>query len=162
MNSSTEEVAMAQTEVTITIHTTVDALEAAGLRTLLGMGAESAEAPGKVTYLGRAPKGSRLHEREYRFPLLEVLAERGGSATLREATDAMEEKLRDSLAPIDWERNPSGRGIRWRNRVQWVRARLVRDGLLKPDSPRGVWELTDAGWKELKRARRDQHATKKR
>lgn len=153
---------MAQTEVTITIHTTVDALEAAGLRRLLGVGGETAEAPGReITYLGRAPKGSRLHEREYRLPLLEVLAEHDGSATLREATDAMEEKLRDKLSPIDWEKNPSGRGIRWRNRVQWVRARLVSDGLLKPDSPRGVWELTDAGWNELKRARREFDRKKK-
>jgi restriction system protein len=36
--------------------------------------------------------------------------------------------------------------IRWKNRVMWRRYVLVKQGLLKADSPRGIWELTKEGW----------------
>jgi hypothetical protein len=28
---------------------------------------------------------------------------------------------------------------------------MVRDGLLRADSPQGIWELTEAGWMEAKK-----------
>jgi len=34
---------------------------------------------------------------------------------------------------------------RWRNTAQWARHSMVKEGLLKADSPRGIWEITDAG-----------------
>ena len=33
----------------------------------------------------------------------------------------------------------------WLNATCWERANLVREGYLKSDSPRGVWELSDEG-----------------
>jgi hypothetical protein len=39
---------------------------------------------------------------------------------------------------------------RWRNAAQWARWAMVKDGLLKPDSPRGIWEVTDEGRRTLK------------
>lgn len=141
---------MQDMEVTITLRTTMEALEGTPLAKLIGFRDQREGQPRRTTYSGRAPQGSRLHEREYRLPLLEVLAESGGSAPLKEATDAVGQKLHDRLRPIDFKPNPSGRGMRWRNRVQWVRSRLVREGLLRSDSPRGVWELTDKGWDQVK------------
>jgi len=39
-----------------------------------------------------------------------------------------------------------GSGLtRWKNRVQFVRLKLVQAGLVKKDSPRGVWEITQSG-----------------
>ena len=35
--------------------------------------------------------------------------------------------------------------LRWRNAAQWARNSMVREGLLKADSPRGVWEISDKG-----------------
>ena len=35
--------------------------------------------------------------------------------------------------------------LRWRNAAQWARHSMVKDGLLKDDSPRGVWEIADKG-----------------
>jgi len=52
--------------------------------------------------------------------------------------------LADRFTPGDLETVGSG-DLRWRNRVQFVRLKLVRDGALAKDSPRGVWELTDQG-----------------
>jgi restriction system protein len=34
---------------------------------------------------------------------------------------------------------------RWRNAAQWARNSMVNEGLLKKDSPRGVWEISDKG-----------------
>ena len=34
---------------------------------------------------------------------------------------------------------------RWRNTAQWARNSLREQGLIRPDSPRGVWVVSDAG-----------------
>lgn len=103
---------------------------------------------------GRAPSGSRLREAEYRQPLLEALGEMGGSGTRQAVTEAVYPKIEQKLTDVDRGRNPSG-GIRWKNRVAWVRAHLVEEGFLKKGSPRGVWELTAKGWKEVLKRRPD-------
>jgi hypothetical protein len=92
----------------------------------------------------RAPSDSILPEGEYLMPLLETLAERGGSAPAREVVAEVGRRLRDRLMPMDMESLASG-GIRWQNRVQFVRLRLVEEGLIERKSPRGVWALTKAG-----------------
>ncbi len=33
----------------------------------------------------------------------------------------------------------------WRNSAQWARNSMVQEGLLKADSPRGVWNISEAG-----------------
>ncbi len=153
---------MRTVEMTVTLRAEVD-VDDDFWASLLELGGTSTSEPqgnGQVSRRrrressGRAAAGARLPESQYRLPLLEVLAERGGSATLREATDAVGEKLKNQLRPIDFERVPSGRGVRWRNRVQWVRSHMTREGLLRSDSPRGVWELSDTGWQELQRSGR--------
>jgi hypothetical protein len=96
----------------------------------------------------RAPRGTLLAESEYELPLLQALADRGGSAPAREVIDAVGEELADRLTSLDTEKLASG-VVRWQNRVQFVRLRLVEQGLLAKDSPRGVWKLTDAGRRHL-------------
>ena len=44
----------------------------------------------------------------------------------------------------------SGGNPRWRNAAQWARNSMIRDGRLKSDSPRGIWEISEAGRAELK------------
>jgi hypothetical protein len=92
----------------------------------------------------RAPAGTLLAEKEYIAPILSALAERGGSASAREIVQAVGESLRERLTATDQERLSSG-AIRWQNRVQFVRLRLIQEGLLAKDAPRGTWSLTDAG-----------------
>ena len=41
---------------------------------------------------------------------------------------------------------------RWRNAAQWARYSMVKKGLLKSDSPRGIWELTDKGMQQAEKA----------
>jgi len=97
----------------------------------------------------RAPAGALLPEQEYVAPLLSFLSERGGSAPTREIIEAIGRKLASKLTPADRERTSSG-VIRWQNRIQFVRLKLVEEGLLGRDSGRGIWSLTDAGRARLK------------
>jgi hypothetical protein len=98
---------------------------------------------------GRARQGELLDRRVYDKPILRVLAQRGGAAPASEVVDAVGEIVRDQLTEKDFTENKSGI-VRWRNRVMWRRFSLVRGGLLKDGSPRGIWELSDAGWNAAK------------
>ncbi len=92
----------------------------------------------------RAPKGSLLPEAEYELPLLEALVELDGSAPTSDVVDLLGKKLDGKLTDADRETISSGE-IRWRNRVQFVRLGLIKEGLMVKDSPRGVWEITNEG-----------------
>lgn len=92
----------------------------------------------------RAPRGALLAEDAYEIPILQVLTEHGGRAGKNEVLDALESRLGDRLTELD--RTPIASGeVRWRNRAQFVRLRLVERGELKRGSPRGIWELSHAG-----------------
>jgi Mrr N-terminal domain len=114
------------------------------LRRVLGLD-EPSRQPG--TKSRRATSGELLPHSAYRPAVLQALAERGGAAPAREIINSVGQRLRDELKPRDFEANNSG-VVRWENRVQWQRQRLKEQGLIKPDSPVGVWELTEAGQEE--------------
>jgi hypothetical protein len=70
----------------------------------------------------------------------------GGSGKTAEVLDRVEMMLGSNLTSAD--RATLGQGeIRWRNTAQWERNAMVDEGLLKKNSPRGVWELTEKGIK---------------
>ncbi len=92
----------------------------------------------------KAPAGTLLPEGEYTMPLLSALAERGGSGSIREITEAVGEKLSGKLTTTDREKTSSG-VIRWQNRLQFARLKLIEEGLLAKGTPRGIWALTDSG-----------------
>ncbi len=98
----------------------------------------------------RLPRGVRTSEEAFRIPILESLVELGGKASVGDVLDLVGQKMKDVLTSYDQEELPSTPGtIRWRNTAQWCRLTLVREGLLKPDSPQGIWEISDAGRKYL-------------
>jgi len=97
----------------------------------------------------RAPRGSLLPETEYELPILDALASQpGGRAPAREVLQAIGPVLADKLTDLDLKPINSG-NIRWHNRAQFARLNLVRGGQLAADSPRGIWEITDAGRERL-------------
>jgi hypothetical protein len=58
----------------------------------------------------------------------------------------VEKRMKGVLKKVDFEPLASDKEMpRWRNTAQWARNTMVKDGLLKADSPRGVWEISDAG-----------------
>lgn len=73
--------------------------------------------------------------------LLDVLKESGGKAKVKEIKYAMGKKLKDKFLPGDLLLRSDGRTVAWFNNVQWERLRLVQTGILKSESPSGLWEL---------------------
>ena len=85
--------------------------------------------------------------------MLEALVEMGGRGRLSDILPNLERKMKGRLTSVDYEMLKDGRTVKWRNRAQWERARMVEDGCLKTGSPRGMWEIADAGralYEELK------------
>jgi hypothetical protein len=93
----------------------------------------------------RAPRGTLLPEEAYELPILRILGERDGRAgPASEVIDELGRRLQGSLTDADYETLQSG-SVRWKNRAQFVRLKLIQGGDLKKGSPRGVWELSSQG-----------------
>ena len=78
-------------------------------------------------------------------PFIEVLKEKGGSATTKEIREGIAEKMDlddDFLA----ERYEKSKLLRFENQVYWAKQYLAWEKLVET-SKRGVWALTDDGWK---------------
>jgi nucleotide-binding universal stress UspA family protein len=90
---------------------------------------------------------------EYRIAILESLVELGGTGTTEQVLRRVKEKLEKKgvFAQEDYEDIPSGTEERWRNTARWERFSLVVMGLLRRDSPRGIWEITEDGREWLRR-----------
>ncbi len=101
----------------------------------------------------RLPAGQKTPQEVFWVPILAALEELGGRGRASEILDRVESMVRDRLVEVDWEVLSNGRSIRWRNTAQWARYQMVQEGLLTPDSPRGVWEITAKGRKYLEEHR---------
>jgi len=108
--------------------------------------------PSKRKRFPRLQRGLRTPEDAFRRPILQTLVELGGSATMGQVLDRVGEKMKTILNDYDRRPLPSDPNtIRWRNGAQWCRNTLVQEGLLKADSPRGIWEISQKGMEALKR-----------
>ena len=87
----------------------------------------------------KAPRTSQEVLREY---LLTALRELGGSAKCSEVIDKMRDMLAGQLLPGDLMKRKTGEII-WENNAHWERNALVKEGILKKNSPRGIWELAE-------------------
>jgi restriction system protein len=93
---------------------------------------------------------------DFWVPILQTIVELGGSGRYEHVIDMVGKKMENVLTPADKEKLRSGIYVRWRNRVAWQRFNMVKEGLLRKDSPRGVWEVTPQGraWLELLKEKR--------
>lgn len=98
----------------------------------------------------RAAAGSILAEDEYEMPLLQALIDAGGSGASKDIVEAVGKKLEGRLTDADREPLKSG-GIRWENRIQFVRLRMIERGWMEKEVPRGTWAISDAGRKQVDR-----------
>lgn len=96
--------------------------------------------------LGKLRKGVRTPESAYYRPILQVLDKMGGSGKVADVLERVGQIMKPVLKKVDYDPLASGPdNPRWRNAAQWARNSMIRDGLLKGDSPRGVWEISDKG-----------------
>jgi hypothetical protein len=98
----------------------------------------------------RIARGERTAQEDFRPPILQALYESGGSGKTAEVLDRIGEILGSKLTNADRAELTHGE-IRWRNTAQWERNVMVEEGLLKKNSPHGVWELTEKGIKLAER-----------
>lgn len=89
--------------------------------------------------------GSRSHEpitkkRFYRDYIIAVLKKFGGRARPADVYKEMKVQLADKLQPRDLVVYPDGREIWWVT-AGWERFDMLKEGIIRSDSPRGIWEL---------------------
>ncbi len=114
-------------------------------------------------FFGRKQSGEITPFQNFCRPLLEVLVEMGGRGKAKDVLDRLVEEMKDTLKPKDYELHESdAKQIRWRNTAQWARNRMVNeDGRMKK-SPQGIWEISDAGRKWLKKVSNEKKAAWKK
>ncbi len=94
----------------------------------------------------RLKRGLRTPEKAYIKPILESLVQLGGKGKVEEILKLVKDKMDSILNKYDWEPLPSIPKVpRWKNTAQWTRNSLVKEGYLSPNSPQGIWEITDKG-----------------
>lgn len=95
---------------------------------------------------GRLERGFRTPEDAFRVPILKALQDLGDSAPIGTVLNTVGQLMADKLNEHDrlpLQSTPDS--VRWRNTAQWTRAKMVKEGLMADDSPRGTWEITHAG-----------------
>ena len=98
--------------------------------------------------LSRLQRGIRTRETAYFKPILQVLNQMGGLGDMAEVLERLPKLMKGTLRDIDFEPLTANSEVpRWWNTAQWAQSAMVQAGLLKADSPRGVWEMTEAGHK---------------
>jgi hypothetical protein len=92
--------------------------------------------------LASHPGGPR--HRRFRIPVLQALISLGGKETTARVVDEVGRILADQLTEQDRQVRANG-DIDWRYSCRWARQDLVNEGLMRSDSPHGVWEISTQG-----------------
>lgn len=85
-----------------------------------------------------------LPRQRYCLPILEVLEINGGALVTNDVLTQVYQLMEDELRLIDKSRRSDGQ-FYWENRTHDMRRELVNKGLMKDDSPRGIWEISNEG-----------------
>lgn len=97
-------------------------------------------------HLGSLEDGERTPKDAFRIPLLKELVRVGGRAQSREINKAIYMGMSQLFKPADFEPTKVNKmQVRWQNALHWCRQTLVDEGLMRSDSPRGIWEISDSG-----------------
>ena len=94
----------------------------------------------------RIPRGLKTPQDAYRVPILQALVDLGGRSKLHPVLERVHEIMKGQLNEHDLAPLASdGVTPRWRNTAQWARNSLREEGLIRDDTPRAVWEISDKG-----------------
>lgn len=131
-----------QTESSHALGILADAFDAISseLKARLGRGAENTSARRPRSGRPRSPKTSH---NTLRLLITEALKLRGGSAKKNDILKDMEQELQGKLLPGDLEWRAATNDYAWQNNACWERYQMAQEGILKRDSPKGIWELSE-------------------
>ncbi|MHB1416397.1 MAG: winged helix-turn-helix domain-containing protein [Chloroflexota bacterium] len=93
--------------------------------------------------------GNTTPQMAYKDPLILALGSLGGSSQASRVVEAVGLMMKDRFTEDDKGQLDSG-PVRWETNVRWAREYLKIEGLLKPDSPTGIWELAEEGWRRYR------------
>jgi hypothetical protein len=85
----------------------------------------------------------------HRWWVLKALVELGGHGSKQAVCKWIYPRLKPQLKDRDFEPVETGE-LTWENEIAWARDDLVKGGMLKAESPRNLWEISDAGRNWLK------------
>jgi hypothetical protein len=88
-------------------------------------------------------------QKNFRAPLLDAVYRLGGKAYSREIRKTIEPLVSRMLGAADYEL-VSNSQPRWWNAICSVRNDLIREGLFRKDSERGIWELSKGGFEYMR------------
>lgn len=91
----------------------------------------------------RKPRQPRTSDAVLRENILAALRHLGGRGKIADVVELIGKELEGSLEPGDLVWRESTAEYAWQNNAKWERYRMIQDGLLRSDSPRGVWELSE-------------------
>jgi hypothetical protein len=107
--------------------------------------------PSRADGADRLAKGLRTPESAFVLPILQALQELGGQASMQQVLEKVGAAMGNQLRDVDYQPLKSDPNRpRWNNTAQWARNTMVAEGLLRNNSPRGIWEIADAGRKFLR------------
>ncbi|QQG64959.1 hypothetical protein [Desulfobulbus oligotrophicus] len=110
------------------------------LKDRIGRTPEAAPTKKPRTKRSKSPKTDKAI---LRILIIEALRHLGGSAPKNDVLKYMEEKLLGKLLPGDLEWREATNDHAWQNNACWERNAMKNDGILKADSTRGIWELSE-------------------
>lgn len=90
---------------------------------------------------GRSSSSQRTPQTTLRQLIIETIKTMGGSGIKYEIVKNIGEKLEGKLLPGDIEWRETTKNYVWQNNITWERIRMIKAGILKGDSPTGIWEL---------------------
>lgn len=100
--------------------------------------------PGRKSRPGRKRSRSpKTGDDVLREHILRALKKLGGRARVADVLEEVGRQLEGRLLPGDLEWRESSKECVWRNNAKWERNEMKKAGLLRSDSPHGVWELNE-------------------
>lgn len=107
----------------------------------LGRGVSATEEKRPRRRRSNSPKTEHRVLREH---IILALRKLGGRAHVSNVIEEIGHQLEGKWLPGDMEWRQATNEYAWQNTVRWERHKLIKDGLLGSDSPRGIWELIES------------------
>lgn len=102
----------------------------------------------KKSVIKKAVNGAKTPQYEFRDPIIKILKKLGGQGDRAHVLKQLEIEMADQLTDFDKSDISSGT-VRWQKSAEWEVRVMREQQFLKPVSqtPRGVWALTEKGYK---------------